>query len=130
MTTYSVTVIGLGAMGGGMARAVLRSNVSQVVIGYDRVLTLKEEFHKEAQAVQKAPPAIPTTLSDAITSMEESSSAVHAVLLVLVNEKQCQEVCFGDGENLLSLLSKANSKKRIVILNSTVTGTCAFLESE
>jgi 3-hydroxyisobutyrate dehydrogenase-like beta-hydroxyacid dehydrogenase len=123
MAAYSVTVIGLGAMGGGMARAVLRSDVSQMVIGYDRVSALMEEFHEEALAVNKAPTAIPSGLSDAINlAKDEKSENIHAVLLVLVNEKQCQDVCFGDGDNLLSLLASNKSKKSIVILHSTVTG--------
>ena len=126
-TELHVTVIGIGAMGGGMAEALLASSHVSTVTGYDRSTALCEKFHEKASAIQKQADFIssgcpPKSLSEAIHS-EHTNVAV----LVLVNESQCDQVCFGENssespnENVLSLL-KENS---CVILCSTVTATWA-----
>lgn len=111
-----ITVVGIGAMGGGMARALLDSPVTATVTGYDHSVALQDAFHDDAAAVHKAPSAKPTSLANAVKGCD-------FCLLVLVNELQCQEVCFGggDGENLVSLLAKGSC----VILSSTVTAVWA-----
>jgi putative dehydrogenase len=113
----NVTVIGIGAMGGGMARALLKSPVTSSVVGYDRSTTLVDEFYQESKSAGKAGTADspPTSLQQAI------SPDTQFVVLVLVNEDQCQQVCFGSGENLLSLIPEGCC----VILCSTVTATWA-----
>ena len=109
----SVAVIGIGAMGGGIARALLRSDATKTVVGYDHSRDLVSAFHSEARehakAVGKNPP---DTLGGALA--DDPS----VVFLVLVNQAQCEEVCFGaDCYNLLGLM-KAGS---CVVLCSTVT---------
>eukprot|EP00957_Ditylum_brightwellii_P121844 9291703-Ditylum_brightwellii.AAC.1 len=49
-----VTVIGIGAMGGGIARTMLTSPTTQTVIGYDQNMELVQSFHNEALSVGKA----------------------------------------------------------------------------
>jgi putative dehydrogenase len=93
-----------------MARALMESDVSRTVTGYDHATTLVDAFFEEAQAQNKAPAQKPTSLKEAV------SSETKFVLIVLQNEPQCQQVCFGDGDNLLSLLAPGSC----VILSSTV----------
>ena len=114
-TMSNVTVIGIGAMGGGMARAMLNSSITSRVVGYDRSSPLVDAFHQEASAAGKAAHSPPTLLKEAV------SADTNFVVLALVNESQCQQVCFGmDQDNLFNLLPDGSC----VILCSTVTGTC------
>jgi len=127
MTGINVTVIGLGAMGGGISEALLKSPDVKSFIGYDRSEELSEKFHKKATEIGKS------SLSSPPSSFQESidSSQTNVVILVLVNESQCEQVCFGSNPssetsssadtNVISLL-KENS---LVILCSTVTATWA-----
>ena len=65
----NITVIGIGAMGGGMARALLESNFSTVVTGYDRDERLVDEFYGEAVAAGKAGTSSkPSSLKDAVSA--------------------------------------------------------------
>jgi putative dehydrogenase len=117
--SFHVTVVGIGAMGGGMARALLASDAVAQLVGYDRSTELVQALFEEAKEVNKAP-----TVAHPPTCLEEAISVdTNVVLLVLVNESQCEQVCFGsnDEKNLLHLLS-ADS---YVILCSTVTPTWA-----
>jgi putative dehydrogenase len=113
---YRVAVVGIGAMGGGMARSLLDSSACKSVAGYDRSPELVDAFHKEAEALGKAPSSQATTLVEAVKDCD-------FCLLVLVNEMQCEQVCFGsgDGDNLLSILPKGSC----LILSSTVTAVWA-----
>ncbi|GKY91327.1 hypothetical protein MPSEU_000104900 [Mayamaea pseudoterrestris] len=126
----NVTVIGIGAMGGGMARALLDSSVCKTVTGFDQSASLVRAFHQDSQAAKKSlGTEQPTSLRDAVTADTD------VVVLVLQTEAQCDLVCFGgttedDGEVtspsdcLLSLLTSnhtSNTKHSCVILCSTVT---------
>jgi 3-hydroxyisobutyrate dehydrogenase-like beta-hydroxyacid dehydrogenase len=117
-----VVVVGIGAMGGGMARALLDSDETAIVVGYDKSTEAVERFYKESKQVQKAPAKIPTSLSDAI------SKDTQITVISLVNEAQCEQVCFGGGDesNLLNLMPKGSC----VVLTSTVTGTQFWLYSQ
>lgn len=108
---YNITVIGIGAMGGGMARALLDSPISNTVAGFDMSPTLVEAFYEESKIREKAIIARPGKIEDAI---DEST---HFIVLVLQNEPQCEQVCFGIGSNVLSLAPRGSC----VILCSTVT---------
>lgn len=113
MTKMNATVIGIGAMGGGMARSLLRSSALTAVVGYDKSAPLASEFFAESSACGKADAAAagpPSSLSEAVTSNTD------AVVLVLVNEAQCEAVCFGGGANLCALLRPGS----VVVLCSTV----------
>merc|ERR1719203_1749098 len=104
-TELHVTVIGIGAMGGGMAEALLASSHVSTVTGYDRSTALCEKFHEKASAIQKQADFIssgcpPKSLSEAIHS-EHTNVAV----LVLVNESQCDQISFPLGV-LLNLYPK------------------------
>ena len=109
------TVIGLGAMGGGMARALLHSTATKEVAGFDMNSKLLEEFYQDAQSAKKAPKAMATCQEDSISQKTEF------VVIALVNETQCESVCFGSEKPLISLLPKGSC----VILTSTVTATWA-----
>jgi 3-hydroxyisobutyrate dehydrogenase-like beta-hydroxyacid dehydrogenase len=109
---YDVVVVGIGAMGGGMARALLDSPITNSVIGYDKSVDAVENFFEESKMVNKACEIAPTTLSDSI------SESTNFVILSLVNESQCEQVCFAGDENLLNLMPKGSC----VVAASTVTG--------
>jgi 3-hydroxyisobutyrate dehydrogenase-like beta-hydroxyacid dehydrogenase len=111
-TENHVVVVGIGAMGGGMARALLDSPATNIVVGYDRSTDAVEKFFQESKAANKAGNSPPSSLRESI------SDGMDFVILSLVNESQCEQVCFGDGENLVNLMPKGSC----VILTSTVTG--------
>jgi putative dehydrogenase len=120
----NVTVIGLGAMGGGMARALLRSSSISTVSGCDISEKVVEQFQAEALSAGKDDREI------AISSTNLSSSVTprtDVVVLVLVNEKQCNQVCFANNGNSLIQLMKADST---VMLSATVTALWAKEASE
>jgi L-threonate 2-dehydrogenase len=110
-----VTVVGIGAMGGGMARALLESDATTQVVGFDRSTPLVHAFYEEAKVLGKAPCAPPSTMAEAIRDTQ-------VVLLVMVNESQCESVCFGPDDGRLASLLPAGT---CVILSSTVTATWA-----
>jgi 3-hydroxyisobutyrate dehydrogenase-like beta-hydroxyacid dehydrogenase len=112
-TDQNVLVVGIGAMGGGMARALLASSITRCVTGYDKSVDAVKTFFGEAQAANKSPSSIPTSMASAITESTDF------VVLSLVNQGQCEQVCFGEGESLLNLVPKGSC----VVMTSTVTGT-------
>lgn len=109
----NVTVIGLGAMGGGMARSLLRSPSIGNVSGFDLSPEIVSQFYAEAKEAGKATSDIPSelTLENFVTKETD------VVLIVLVNEAQCNSVCFENDVNLESILRPGST----VILSSTVT---------
>ena len=114
----NTTVIGIGAMGGGMARSLLRSSAIATVVGFDKAVPLASDFFDEATAAGKAGATAagpPSSISEAVTPVTD------AVVIVLVNEAQCDAVCFGRGDgtdnnNLCALLRPGSC----IILCSTV----------
>jgi len=111
--TMNVTVIGLGAMGGGMARSLLRSPSIQHVSGFDLSPEIVSKFYAEAKEAGKATP----DLSSDLTLDKFVTNGTDVVLIVLVNEAQCNSVCFENAINLASILRPGCC----VILSSTVT---------
>ncbi len=119
-----VVVVGLGAMGGGMARALLESEEATSVIGYDINQPALEDFFQVAKDAGKVGSLEfpPQSMKDAILEQD-----VDIVILSLVNENQCETVSFGgtsrsderSGDCLLQLMRTGSC----VILTSTVTGT-------
>lgn len=103
-----------------MARALLKSTETKTVIGYDHSEALAAAFHQEATECGKA------LLKDPPKSLKEaiSKDQTDFVVVVLQNEKQCQDVCFGDGtgSDRPSLIDLA-PKGSCVIVCSTVTAT-------
>lgn len=90
----NATVIGLGAMGGGIALALLDAPAVATVVGYDCDPTLAKAFFNDSVVAHKQrQPHGPTCLRDAI------SDETDFVFLVLLNEAQCQTVCFGGDNN-------------------------------
>lgn len=142
---YQISVIGLGAMGGGIARNLLHSNICQTIIGYDVSQSLVDTFYNETIIMNKQySKTSPTTssLSDSI------SNQTQFVILVLQNEIQCELICFGNiGVNNNNIVNDTNntsnntqnnkndinvinlltllSKNSCVILCSTVSPTWA-----
>ena len=122
-----VTVIGLGAMGGGMARSLLRSPAVSSVSGYDLSRDLASSFYSDASAAGKArPPSLPPSpyaLGDFV------DRGTDVVLIVLVDESQCQSTCFGGGGGKVDLLSSMREGS-VVIVSSTVSASwCASAAS-
>lgn len=109
----NVTVIGLGAMGGGMARSLLRDPHVTTVSGFDLSTEVASKFYAEAKESGKATPTLPSEL----TLENFVSKETDVVLIVLVNEAQCNSVCFEGDMNLASILRPGSA----VILSSTVT---------
>ena len=97
---HHIVVVGLGAMGGGIARALLHSSVTQTVTGFDKSVTIVNEFHAESLALGKVQSEKPPA------SLDEAISAdTDFVILVLLNEMQCHNVCFGSSKHSSSLPS-------------------------
>jgi putative dehydrogenase len=119
---YHIAVIGLGAMGGGIARALLNSSVSQTVTGYDRDVTLVNAFHRETLLQRKAHLAKSSNnekvFSDPPASLCKAIfSDTDFVLLVLLNEQQCDDVCFGNCDGATTLNPETNSSDRLLKSN-------------
>ncbi|CAJ1942850.1 unnamed protein product [Cylindrotheca closterium] len=108
-----VTVVGLGAMGGGMARSLLRSSTITRVSGFDLSEKLVSSFYEESKKAGKATEKLPSDLK----LQNFVSSDTDVVLIVLVNEAQCQYTCF-DGDASLESIMKEGS---CVIVSSTVS---------
>ena len=109
-TDLNVVVIGVGAMGGGMGKALVDSPITKTVTGYDRSIVAAQNFFDVAK--EKMPKSIPKSLDEAISEYTDFA------ILSLVNEAQCEAVCFGVDSSLLSLMPRGSC----VILTSTVTG--------
>ena len=107
--TMKVTVIGLGAMGGGMARSLLRSSSISEVSGFDLSPKLVQAFYDEAHTAGKSG-ASPSSELKVENFVDETTDVV---LLVLVNETQCDSVC----NNLLSIMREDSC----VVVSSTVS---------
>lgn len=103
-------------MGGGMARSILRSDKVAKVLGFDITAEFVESFYQDAKAAGKSTeadaPVAPYELKNFV------SSETNVVVLIVANEPQCNEVCFGgeEGNNLESLLAPGSC----VFLCSTV----------
>lgn len=99
-----------------MARTLLRSDVTKTVVGYDKNEKAVETFFSESVAAKKSLGYASRSLKSAI------SPDTNIVVISLVNEGQCEQVCFGSNdENLLQLLPKGSC----VVLTSTVRATWA-----
>lgn len=108
-------------MGGGMARSLLRSEVTSVVLGYDLNINHVEQFRQESKVLGKSGdellPVSPLQLQNYITERTD------VVLLALVNEDQCRSVCFGgnidnsNGKTLEQLMRPGS----VVLVSSTLS---------
>ena len=137
----NVTVIGLGAMGGGMARSLLRSDSIQSVTGYDLNVDLCSSFYQEALKCHKTYSSIRDNLI-AHPNLDSSCKKIHlsdcihkdthVVVLVLVNEEQCQETCFGSQTHMddgTQKTTKTTSLIQLLSSNSTVI-LCSTVSSQ
>ncbi|KAL7554614.1 hypothetical protein ACHAWF_018118 [Thalassiosira exigua] len=113
-------VIGLGSMGMGMARSLLRSPSSSEVVGCDLNPDLVASFRADAEAAGKA--------GKKAGGVAKAAPSDDVVLLVLVNEAQCESTCFGSGTEvgLLSILREGSC----VIVSSTVSASWAKSASD
>ena len=76
--------MGLGAMGGGMARSLLTAPDIDQVTGFDLSPELVETFYNDAKAANKAPPSLPEKLE--LANYVDGTTDV--VVIVLVNERK------------------------------------------
>jgi putative dehydrogenase len=116
-----ITVVGLGAMGGGMARSLLRCDSVNEVSGFDLNPEVVSKFYAEAKQLGKVSSSSSSSSSSTeILTLDRfvDKDTTDVVLIVLVNEAQCQSICFeNNGINLESLLRSGTT----VIVSSTVT---------
>ena len=96
-----------------MARSLLRDPHMTTVSGFDLSTEVASKFYAEAKESGKATPTLPSEmkLENFVTNETD------VVLLVLVNEAQCNSVCFEGDTHLASILRPGSA----VILSSTVT---------
>ena len=99
-----------------MARSLLKSPDIEQVTGYDLSVDLVQTFYDEARAANKAPPCLPGKLELAVDGTTD------VVVIVLVNERQCESVCFGDGDSSLTTLLRDGA---CVVVSSTVSAAWA-----
>jgi len=96
-----------------MARSLLRSSEITQVAGFDLSEKLVSSFYDEAKTAGKATEQLPSDLK-----LENFiSSDTDVVLIVLVNESQCQYTCFDGDANLESIMKEGSC----VIVSSTVS---------
>lgn len=112
-TQKNVAVVGIGAMGGGMARAMRDAGYS--VSAYDQSDSLLSAFYNE----QSMP--LPTDLHETVTGTTD------AVFLVLVNQAQCEDVLFGSTSEGTPPLCDVLAPNTMVVVCSTVTA--AWIQS-
>lgn len=96
-----------------MARSLLRSSSISQVAGFDLSTQLVQSFYDEAHAAGKST----ATLSSELELDKFVDKTTDVVLIVLVNEAQCQSVCFEIENNLLSILKEGSC----VVVSSTVS---------
>jgi len=99
-----------------MARSLLKSPDIEQVTGYDLSVDLVQTFYDEAKAANKAPHCLPEKLELAVDGTTD------VVVIVLVNERQCESVCFGDGDSSLTTLLRDGA---CVVVSSTVSAAWA-----
>lgn len=112
---FHVCVIGIGSMGFGMGMALLSSNSTVTVTGYDLNTASVNSFHTESKNVNKCISSnAPQSVRDAVVR-----GKTNVVLLSLVNESQCEQICFEGEVSLVDLLAPGSH----VIVCSTVTAS-------
>ena len=95
-----------------MAWSLLRSDaVGSVVCGFDLNPEIVSKFYTEAKEAGKTTTCYATPEKMTLHRLDDWDTTTNVVLIVLVNEAQCQSVCFegncdgdDDGVNLESLL--------------------------
>lgn len=105
-----------------MARSLTRSSAVEEVSGFDLSSDRVSSFYDDAKAVGKATP----TLSSKLTLDNFITGSTDVVLIVLVNEAQCEATCFGGDVNLLSIMREGSC----VIVSSTVSAEWSKAASE
>ena len=101
-----------------MARSLLRSPSISSVSGFDLSQTLVSSFHEDALKAGKAASSSTSPPAQLTLNHFVNKNTTDVVLLVLVNEAQCQATCFeNNGVNLLSLLREG----ACVVVSSTVS---------
>lgn len=101
-----------------MARSLLRSPSISSVSGFDLSQTLVSSFHEDALKAGKAASSSTCPPAQLTINHFVNKNTTDVVLLVLVNEAQCQATCFeNNGVNLLSLLREG----ACVVVSSTVS---------
>ena len=113
-----VTVIGIGAMGGGMARALLRDATVTKLVPFDKNYALMDAFREDAIRAGK-----PFAL-DECRNLKSAVSGSSTVVLVLVNEAQCESVCFG---NNTEADGNSNSNSSLALIDLLGPGQCLML---
>lgn len=109
MTEQTIGVIGLGSMGSGMARSLLREGLS--VWGYDLTPASRERFSEEGGQV----PARPADLAP----------TTDVLFIVVVNAAQTESLLFGE-EGLARLLAPGT----VVVSCATISAASARLIAE
>merc|ERR1712232_80691 len=93
--------------------ALLSSSCTNTVTGYDLNEDSVASFHSCAIEAKKAIYSPPK-------SLEEAVSSANVVVLCLVNEQQCESVCFSSDN---ACLAKLLPKNACIIITSTVTAS-------
>ena len=102
-----------------MARSLLRSHAVGSVAGFDLNPEVVSRFYEEAKEVGKAASAEPPQQLTLDRFVDATTTDV--VLIVLVNEAQCQSVCFGNNANNSCNIESLLRQGSTVIVSSTVT---------
>jgi len=111
-TTRSISIIGVGNMGGSIARNLIDSPCSDSVVGsYDVVQSLVEELHQYARKAGKNKSDRPP---GGVASAVEGADCV---LVVLSTEAQCGQLCFGTGSNI-SLISSMRPGSCVMVCST------------
>jgi len=114
--TRSVSVMGIGNMGGSIARHLIDSPCSNSVSGsYDVVQSLVRELHQYAKDAGKTKSDKPPT------SVKSAVEGADCVIVMLSSADQCTQLCFGGCADLISSMKPGSC----VISCSTVSSEWA-----
>ncbi|KAL3798228.1 hypothetical protein ACHAWO_003433 [Cyclotella atomus] len=125
----NVSIIGLGAMGSGMARSLLRSPAIASLSAFDLNLSALEYFYNEAGG--KAPCKYIDIAKEAKSRLDSYiDKDTDVVVLALLNEDQCESIIFTDGPPHHSSLVTLLKPGAVIVVTSTVSPSWAISANE
>ncbi|KAL7514901.1 hypothetical protein ACHAXN_012175 [Cyclotella atomus] len=125
----NVSIIGLGAMGSGMARSLLRSPAIASLSAFDLNLSALESFYNEAGG--KAPCKYIDIAKEAKSRLDSYiDKDTDVVVLALLNEDQCESIIFTDGPPHHSSLVTLLKPGAVIVVTSTVSPSWAISANE
>jgi putative dehydrogenase len=126
--SLNVSIIGLGAMGSGMARSLLSCPSITSISAFDLNLSSVEAFYSEAGS--KSYPRNFQDITDKQRLDSYIDNSTDVVVLALLNEAQCESIIFNDGPPHHSSLVKLMKPGAVIVVTSTVSASWSISANE